>query len=101
MITQDELLAIGCEKIHWNPAYNGGYFEYYLPLSGKGLGVRDSRLSVEFDGIHGPGMMTWIRVPGCAYPAKGVETITELRVLYFLLSGREAPAHREIELVDP
>jgi len=42
-----ELLAIGCKTIFWSPAYNGGFFEYYLPLTGGGRGIRDSRLSVK------------------------------------------------------
>ena len=43
----DELLAIGYKTIFWSPAYNGGFFEYYLPLTGGGRGIRDSRLSAK------------------------------------------------------
>jgi hypothetical protein len=83
-----ELEDIGCKKIHWNPAYNGGYYEYYLPLSGDGLGVRDHRLSVEINGMNGPGVMAWLKLPGYAYPLKNVKTIQAFCQMYAMLSGK-------------
>jgi hypothetical protein len=83
-----DLEAIGCQKIHWNPAYNGGFYEYYLPLSGNGRGVYDARLSVEYDGIGGPGMIVLLRIPGATYPVRGVTTIAQFQMLYALLGGK-------------
>lgn len=88
-MTPDELKAIHCKVIHWNPAYNGGYFEYYLPLSGDGRGFRDSRLSVSFGDIPDHEFMAWLVLPNVRYGLKHVKTIEQFKQMYTLLSGKK------------
>ena len=85
-ITRESLEGIGCQKIHWNPGCNGGFFEYYLPINGNGLGIYDKRLSVVFDELPQEyaehDFMVWLVAPNSKIALPGVCTIEELQTLY-------------------
>lgn len=88
-MTPEELLAIGCRVINWNPAYNGGSHEYYLPIEGEGLGRGDVMLSVTFRGIEYPRYlyMAWLVMPHYRFALKNITTIEQFEQLYHLLKG--------------
>ena len=88
-MTPEELIVIGCEDIHWNENWNGGFHEYFLPLEGNGRGLRDSRLSVSFgDLLPRYKFMAWIVLPQARYGLKHVKTINQFEKMYHLLSGK-------------
>ena len=89
-MTPKELEAIGCKKIHWNPEYNGGFFEYYLPVHGDGRSYDATRLSVTFGGFAGPehDWLAWIVSPGYRYGLLHVRTIEQFCQMYELLTGQ-------------
>jgi len=89
-LTPEQLEAIGCKKIHWNPKINGGFFEYYVPTSGDGVGWNDSRLiSVTFNGMEKPDhdFMVWLVSPRMRIGLRGVRTIEQFVLMYELLTG--------------
>lgn len=89
MMTPEQLETIGCKTIHWNPKFNGGFFEYYVPTSGNGLEPRDSRLSVTFNGMEKPthDFMAWLVSPGARIGLRGVRTVEQFCMMYELLTG--------------
>lgn len=87
-MTTSELEAIGCKKIHWNPNWNGGYFEYYLTIEGKDGDWHSSRLSVSFGDEPDRPFMAWLKVPGTGIALKHVVTIRQFAEMYALITGR-------------
>jgi hypothetical protein len=80
-ITEDVLARLGFREFRWNGDH--GFSEWYVPISGNGLGPLDSRLSVTFGGFH-RGRMVWVAglmarrgFPYCAHID-----------LYYMLTGR-------------
>jgi len=88
-MTPEELIAIGCEKIHWNPEHHGGFFEYYLPIHGDGRSLESTRLSVTFNGFEQPeyDYLAWIVSPGHRLGLMHVRTIEQFEQMYELLIG--------------
>lgn len=84
-----ELMALGCTHIHWNPNYNGGFHEYYLPIEGDGRGIRDSRLAVRLGEHPAHPVRVYLIVPNSMILMHGVETVTDLLQLFRLVAGRE------------
>jgi len=89
-ITPEQLEAIGCKTIHWNPKFNGGFFEYYVPIHGDGLGWEASRLSVTFNGFEKPkyDFMVWLVIPHGRLGMFGVRTVEQFKQAYELLTGK-------------
>jgi hypothetical protein len=89
-MTPKQLEAIGCKKIHWNANCNGGYFEYYIPVWGDGLGYRDARLSVVFKDDRYPDVpfMVWLVIPQSRVPMKGVKTIAQFKKVHEFWMGK-------------
>ena len=96
-MTPEELIAIGCEKIHWNPGFQGGFFEYYLPIHGDGRSLKSTRLSVTFNGFEKPDhdYLAWIVSPGHRLGLMHVRTIEQFQQMYELLAGHPVPCRRE------
>lgn len=89
-MTPEQLLSIGCQTIHWNPAYDGGYFEYYLPVTGDGLEHDDQRLSVTYGDSIKRDFMAWFVVPGRRIALPYILTIEQFLTMYKLLTGKDA-----------
>lgn len=85
---QNELQSLGCKKIHWNPAWNGGFFEWYAPVKGDGRGLKDSRLSVIFGEHPDHPVLAWLVLPGYKLALPHITTIEQFCQMYTLLTGR-------------
>lgn len=94
-MTPEELTAIGCQTIHWNPELHGGFFEYYLPVHGDGRSWESTRLSVTFKGFFEEpehDYMAWIVSPNHRLRLMHVKTIEQFQQMYELLTGRPIPS---------
>lgn len=91
-ITVQKLISVGCKKFVNNPGTKYEYVEYYLPITGDGLCIDDSRLSAEDKpSPWGYGPIIVLRAPGVVYYMRNIHTIEQFMQLYTLLSGREFP----------
>lgn len=86
-MNQEELEKLGCKKIHWNPNYNGGYLEWYLPLTGDGRGMGDTRLSVTFNEYPEYPFLVWLVTPFEKIALEGVKTVGQFKTAYEFISG--------------
>lgn len=93
-MTPEQLETIGCKIIHWNPKLNGGFFEHYLPITGSGLGVYDSRLCVVFGGHNSQKLnvdfVAQIKLRQSCVILEHVTTIEQFKTMYELLTGNKA-----------
>jgi len=87
-MNQEELQKLGCKKINWNPAWDGGFFEWYAPVKGDGRGLKDSRLSVIFGEHPDHPVLAWLVLPGYKLALPHVTTIEQFCQMYTLLTGR-------------
>ena len=85
MMNERELKQLGCKEIHWNPTYNGGFKEWYLPIRGDGRGYR---LSVIFGEHPDHPVLAWLTVPNCKLALPHVTTIEQFCQMYTLLTGK-------------
>jgi hypothetical protein len=91
-ITVGKLLDIGCKKLVNNPGTKYEYAEYYLPLTGDGIYMDESRLSAEDKpSPWGYGPVIVLRAPGIIYFLKHITTMEQFKQIYTLLSGRNLP----------
>ena len=91
-ITIRELLRIGCKRFANNPGTEFEYVEYYLPITGEGIYIDDSRLGAEYrpqSKDYGPIIV--LRAPGVMYFFKHITTMEQFKQIYTLLSGRNLP----------
>lgn len=88
-MTPGELIAAGARHIHWNPNWNGGFHEYYLPFYGNGLGYRDARLGVRFGEFPDNPVRAWLFVPGGGTTLKGITSLEDLLTMYRFVAGRD------------
>jgi hypothetical protein len=87
-MTPDELKAIGCDVIHWNPKYNGGFFEYYLPVKGDGRGFYDVRLSVRFGEHPDHPVRVYLIGPNSMFALDYIFTIEDFATMYRFVTGK-------------
>ena len=78
-MTPEELLTNGCRVMHWNPNWNGGWFEYWLPIECDAEGNVYSRLSVRFNKNlnSGRAWMVFIGLPQFSFALKHILTIEQ------------------------
>jgi hypothetical protein len=94
-MTPDELIAINAEHIHWNPNYNGGFHEYYLPITGDGRGPRDGRLAVRFGEHPDHPVRVWLIAGSGMIPLAGVRDTNDFLTMYRFVTGKMAPIFRQ------
>lgn len=83
MNTRDLVLA-GCKKRELN---GGTILEFYKPITGDGLGVNDSRLSVRFGEHKNEAYHVYLIVPRCMIKISGVHDTHDFFTLYKLITG--------------
>lgn len=86
-MTPDQLISIGARVKHWNKNFNGGWFEYMLPIETCDDGDIFSYLSVRFDGDprYGRDFMVFLAYPHVALALKSIVTVDQLKHLHELL----------------
>ena len=87
-MTEHELEQLGCKRINWN---GGAFWEYYLPITGDGRGVRDSRLSVRFNERCDHTRRAYLIVPNTMVYLEHVNTIEKFKTMYGLITGKVLP----------
>jgi len=97
-MTPEQLEALGCEKIHWNPNYNGGFWEYYWAIEGDGLSRSSSRLSITFGmfGEKSGPVVVWLVLPSSRFALRHVQTVEQLEQMYSLLTGEDLREPRNV-----
>ena len=84
-----EMMALGATHIHWNPNYNGGFHEYFLPIVGDGRGLRDARLGVRLGEHRDHPVRVYLIAPNMMVIMRGVESTADLLQAYRLVAGQE------------
>ncbi len=90
MISEQELQSLGWNRIHWNPKFNGGFFEYWVLLSAGDQAPL--RLSVRFDGNPRYGRRFMVYLVSGEFSQTmvalwNITTMEQLQALRSLLSG--------------
>ena len=92
--------GIGCNIIHWNPKYNGGFFEYYLPVKGDGRGPYDVRLSVRFGEHPDHPVRVYLIGPSSMFVLDYIVTIEDFVTMYRFVTGKRPNTRLETDAAD-
>ena len=84
VITPEALQTAGFYEIHWNPNYNGGYFEYRLHAYER----PGATVSITFgDRLPDYPFMVWLATVGNRIGLPHVTTLEDLETLCWFLTG--------------
>ena len=99
-LSPDACADIGCNIIHWNPKYNGGFFEYYLPVKGDGRGPYDVRLSVRFGEHPDHPFRVYLIGPSSMFVLDYIVTIEDFVTMYRFVTGKRPNTRLETDAAD-
>lgn len=87
----EDLLKIGCNDIHWNRNWNGGWHEYWLPVKLDAEGAVWLYLSVRFDRNpnypDGRDWMVYLCSPHYALGLEQIGTLEQFKQLHDLIAA--------------